>query len=217
MMENSSIPPLRPINFFHLHVDCFRIDSSFPGINAKNKKKYLLPSTADLCDDWSFAEVALGWNQEGIESYISVDQAVGRLAYPNIRQGDSVELFFDTRDVKTSGFNTRFCHHFFALPEAVEGVQTGEITHFRNEEESHELCDPKEILIKSASTSTGYLIQLFIPRSCLHGYEPEQFDRLGFTYRINRSSGPPQHFSVTTDDYALEQQPSLWSSVKLIP
>lgn len=199
---------LTPINFFQLQVDCHQVEKITP----KNRHKYLLPLTSDLCGDWPFAEVAMGWNRDGLELSISVDQAVQRVSYPN---GDSVELFFDTRDVKTSGFNTRFCHHFFFLPEAVEGQQAGEITRFRGEE-THELCDPNELAVKAALKSSGYMMLLFIPRSCLHGYDPDQFGRLGFTYRINRASGPPQHFSVVSDDYSIEQHPSLWSSVRLV-
>ncbi len=206
---------LTPINFFQLQIECPKVESGFPKIAAKNRQKYLLPQTSDLCAEWPFAEVAMGWNPEGIEVFVSVDQAVHRVSFPNVAQGDSVELFFDTRDVKTSGFNTRFCHHFFFLPEAVEGQQAGEITRFRGEE-THELCDPSELLVKASLKASGYTLQLFIPRSCLHGYDPEQFARLGFTYRINRSSGPSQHFSVISEDYTLEQQPSLWSSVRLV-
>lgn len=207
--------PITPINFFQIGVECLKLESGFPKISAKNRQKYLLPNTSELCAEWSFAEVAMGWNSEGVEFFISVDQAVHRVAYPNITQGDSVELFIDTRDVKTSGFNTRFCHHFFFLPEAVEGQQAGEITRFRGEE-THELCDPSELSVKASLKSSGYTLQIFIPRSCLHGYDPEQFNRLGFSYRINRSSGPPQHFSVVSDEYTIEQQPSLWGSVRLI-
>ena len=59
-------------------------------------------------------------------------------------------------------------------------------------------------------------LQIFIPAECLHGYDPEQFDRLGFSYRINRYALPPQHFSVVTKEYQIEQQPSLWSHMRLV-
>jgi hypothetical protein len=204
--------PLTPIHFFQIGVDCHRVEGR---LTAKNWQKYGLPLTSELCGEWAFAEVALGWSVEGIDAFISVDQPVHRVAYPNVTQGDSVELFFDTRDVKTSGFNTRFCHHFFFLPEAVEGEQAGEISRFRGEER-HELCDPKELVVKASLKPSGYTLQIFIPRSCLYAYDPDQFDRLGFTYRINRASGPPQHFSIVSEDYAIEQQPSLWSSLRLL-
>lgn len=201
---------ITPINFFQLSFDCLFVK---PGsLNAI--KEHRLPDLSDLCSEPYFAKLAMGWNKEGLEFFIEVGQPVRRSNYPDVMRGDSVELFIDTRDVKTAGFNTRFCHHFFFLPEAVDGHVAGEITRFRTED-VHELCNPKELRVKTLVKSHNYTQQITIPASCLVGYDPEQFDRLGFSYRINRPDGPPQHFSVVTDDYQVDQQPSLWSSVKL--
>ncbi|MFQ5729983.1 MAG: sugar-binding protein, partial [Waddliaceae bacterium] len=158
---------------------------------------------------------AMGWKKEGIEFLFKVDKKFEEAFYPDVVRGDSVEIFIDTRNVKTSGYNTRFCHHFFFLPEAVEGHQAGELTHFRTED-VHELCDPSELKIKAQVKTNQYTLHIWIPRECLYGYDPEPFDRLGFSYRINRPYWESQHFSVVTEDYQLEQQPSLWSSLRLV-
>jgi len=208
--------PITPINFFQICLDCFYVE---PGIlqNLAEKKNqnYGLPDLSSLCADDNFADVFMGWNEGGFEIIFKVKKKFEEAYYPDVTKGDSVELFFDTRDVKTSGYNTRFCHHFFFLPEAVEGYQKGEKTHFRSED-SHELCDPSELKLKSVLKNKEYILYLEIPKSCLFGYDPEQFGRIGFTYRINRPRFQSQHFSVVTEDYQLEQQPSLWSSAKLI-
>lgn len=200
---------LSPVNFFQLHVDCHYAPKGISG------KKYDLPNTSQLCAEEYFAKVALGWNEQGIECYVEVNQPFQQSYYPDVTRGDSVELMIDTRDVKTSGYNTRFCHHFFFLPEPLEGVQAGELTRFRTEDK-HELCDPKDLKVKSQISSRSYSMKIFIPGHCLVGYDPEQFDRLGFTYRINRCHKESQHFSVVTRDYQIEQQPSLWATLKLI-
>lgn len=217
MFEETPIA-LSPINFFQISADCYSLPptkKSFPLLSGQNYQKYLLPNTSALCSEENFADIALGWNQEGIEAFVNIKRKYEQAYYPEVTVGDSVELFFDTRDVKTSGNNTRFCHHFFFLPESVEGHFAGEITRFRTED-THELCDADELKVKVQLKDNSYQLQLFIPARCLVGYDPEQFDRLGFTYRINRSAGGPQHFSVTSAEYQLEQQPSLWSSLKLI-
>lgn len=210
--------PISPVNFFQISADCHYLPKkgkdAFPLINPKNYSHYLLPDTSSLCSESSFASVALGWNEGGIEAFIQVQRPFKEACYPEPERGDSVELFIDTRDVKTAIFNTRFCHHFFFLPEALEGVLAGEITRFRTED-VHELCDSKELKVKSDIQKKNYSLNILIPAHCLHGYDPGQFDRLGFTYRINQSGGDPQHFSVVTEDYAIEQQPSLWSSLNL--
>jgi hypothetical protein len=200
---------LSPINFFQLRLEGHHASN---GITAK---KYLLPNTADLCQEEHFAKVFFGWNAQGLEFLVEVASPFKISSYPDVTRGDSVELMIDTRDVKTSGYNTRFCHHFFFLPEPLEGIQAGEITRFRTEDK-HELCDSLELSVKSDVKSKSYTMKIFIPAHCLVGYDPEQFDRLGFTYRINRSQGDPQHFSVVSQEYQIEQQPSLWSTIKLV-
>ena len=206
---------ITPVNFFQLNFDCHYLPTGFPRLGSGNIKKYTVPSTSDLCSEPSFAHLAFGWNKEGLEFYIQVNQPARKSNVSEITKGDSVELFIDTRDVKSAGFNTRFCHHFFFLPEMAEGQGAKEKTHFRTEDR-HELCDPKDLKVKALLKHNAYVLQIFIPSQCLYGYDPEQFDRLGFTYRINRPNGPSQHFSVVSEDYQVDQQPSLWSSVKLV-
>lgn len=213
MFQEEEIPlELRSINFFALQTDIRYLNGKelVPDL-----KKNRLPDTSVLCDEFSFAQIAMGWHEEGLGFQIEVNQPYQRSSSTQIENGDSIELLIDTRDVKTSGFNTRFCHHFYFLPKNDEGLLCGEITHFRTEDR-HPHCDPSLLVLKSEFSSRSYKCKIFIPSECLHGYDPNQFTRLGFTYRINRVGGGPQHFSVVGDEYQLTQQPSLWSSLRLI-
>ena len=108
-----------------------------------------------------------------------------------------------------------FATIFFFLPQAVEGIQAGEITRFRTDD-GHELCDPGELHLKSEITKLKYILKIFIPSNCLNGYDPGECNHLGFSYRVNRYGGMPQHFSVVSDEFAFEQQPALWSRADLI-
>lgn len=212
-MENNI--PFTPVNFFHLSLDCLRLPKSKKGdfaLTSKNYRNYLLPDTSSLTGDDYFTEVALGWSPEGLEIFAFIEGSYSRSVYPQLEKGDSLEVCIDTRDVKTSGYNTRFCHYFFFLPEAVEGRQAGELTKFRTED-AHELCNSSDLIVKSTLKAGKYFLQCLIPAHCLHGYDPEQFDRMGMTYRINRAGAASQHFSVTSEDYKFQEQPSLWSTV----
>ncbi len=211
MFESESFS-LNPVEFFALSCDCLAL-SQFD--RAPSVTHHLLPSTHDLSGQEVFAKLAIGWSEEGIGATVQIDQRASVSHYPLIEKGDSVELFFDTRDVKTSGFNTRFCHHFFFLPHAVDGINKGEKTHFRTEDQ-HPLCDPEALQCQVQLKKNGYQLSIFIPAPCLHGYEPRQFNRLGFTYRINRHGAESQHFSVVSQDYKIEEQPSLWASLVLV-
>ncbi len=200
---------LNPIHFFSISADCNYIDKDFPSLS-----EGILPATDQLTGEESFAKVSMGWNEKGIGLLIVVSQAAKKSCFPKVEEGDSVELFFDTRDLKTAGFNTRFCHHFYFLPNEVEGQYKGEKTHFRTED-SHPLCDPSFLICQTELKKKEYKMKIFIPSHCLYGYDPKQLNRLGFTYRINRYGGAPQHFSVMTQEYHIEQQPSLWASLVL--
>jgi hypothetical protein len=209
------IAPLSPVNFFQFQIDCHRLEKSLSTLSQDKLKTYFLPDLSPFCAEHPFADVFAGWSLDGFEVYISVLQPFQKCTFPDVTRGDSFELFLDARDVKTSGFNTRFCHHFYFLPESIEGQSTGEITRFRTED-VHELCDPRALKINTTFKKSGYAMHIFIPAHCIYGYDPEQFDRLGFSYRINRPEGHSQHFSASTEEYQIEQQPSLWSSMRLV-
>lgn len=214
MFDNDGFS-LSPIQFFQMSVECHRLKNKFPSLSKVKGKFYEMPDTSALMNGSSFATVSMGWNFDGIEVYIVVEERITKCSYPDVSNGDSVELFFDTRDLKTSGHNTKFCHHFFFLPEAIDGHLTGEITKFRTED-AHELCSPDDLNVKVKKSATGYALEIFIPAQILHGFDPEQFDRMGFSYRINRAGDKPQEFSASSEEYQVEQQPSLWSSLKLV-
>lgn len=202
---------LTPINFFAIGWDCQKLPTKKSTLSFST---HSLPDTSDLCQDYPFAQVAMGWHPDGLAFSVQVDQPFSKSVFPEIQKGDSVELMIDTRDLKSAGFNTRFCHHFYFLPQIAEDHLCGEITHFRTEDQ-HPLCDPQHLACKTQLNGRNYKMTIFIPSDCLFGYEPNQFDRLGFTYRINRVGGKPQHFSVSSHDFQIDQQPSLWASVKL--
>jgi hypothetical protein len=210
MSENEAFS-LNPVQFFALSCDCHYLSKKeqVPSLTSD-----ALPSTQRLTREEQFAKVAIGWNEEGIAVQVQVNQPASESFHPEVEEGDSVELFLDTRDLKSAGFNTRFCHHFFFLPQSVEGVTKGEKTHFRTEDR-HPLCDSQALYCQTQLRKNHYQMKIFIPTECLYGYDPKQFGRLGFTYRINRHKGEPQHFAVVSQDYQIDQQPSLWGSLIL--
>ncbi|MCH9627228.1 MAG: hypothetical protein S4CHLAM2_08630 [Chlamydiales bacterium] len=197
--------PLAPVHFFQIQADCL--------YGKRVGDKHVLPDLSALTGQKSFAYLFLAWNEGGVRLRIEVEGSFTEPDFPNFQTADSIELFFDTRDVKTSGFNTRFCHHFYFLPIAVQNngdsIQAGEVTRFRTEDR-HELCDASQLEIKKVKTGK---FDILIPAECLHGYDPSQFNRLGFTYRINRINGASQIFSAHDEDFSIEQQPSLWASL----
>lgn len=213
-MQNSIESPLNsfdllPVNYFPLEFDC-RYSAG-----RKLTQNHKVPSTASLLCEEDFADFSLGWNEEGIAVFAAVGKPLEQSVYPDPEYGDSIEIFIDTRDIKSAGFNHRFCHHFVFLAEPVDGNQAMEATRFRTED-VHELCNPEDLEVKTFCKRSSYNMSIWIPASCLHGFDTRQFKRLGFTYRINRSGGDAQHFSIHTAEYQIDQNSALWSTMRLV-
>ncbi|MEZ5314976.1 MAG: hypothetical protein R3E91_02020 [Chlamydiales bacterium] len=196
------------MDFFQIRANCL--------YGKTISKQHLLPNLSQIYGLSFFADLYMGWSEEGISIEVEMTERFNQPKFPDFKIADSIELFYDTRDIKTTGYNTRFCHHFYFLPEPVENngswVQAGEITKFRNEDK-HELSDQDNLKIKKIKNGQ---FRIFIPSKSLYGYDPLQFPRLGFTYRINRLNNDSQCFSADDRHFMIEQQPSLWASLRLV-
>jgi hypothetical protein len=205
------LPSLCPVQFFGISVDCLFLGKG----SLKVDKQYLLSSTSDLLDEEVFADLYAAWNFEKMFFLIDVHVPFQTLGEGDLRKGDSVELFIDTRDLKSKGTISRFCHHFVFYPAEMQGFYGREATRFRNED-VHRLCHPEDLNVIPKIKSKSYSLEIEIPAHCLTGFDPMSFPRLGFTYRINRSNGTPQHFAVSSEEFVIEQHPATWGTLKLI-
>ncbi len=205
------LPSLCPVQFFSISSDCLFLGKGV----LKKDKRYLLASTTDLLSEESFADVYAAWNFDQLSFFIDVHVPFQGLAEADLSKGDSVELFLDTRDLKTKGVISRFCHHFVFYAAGLQGFYGRECTRFRGDD-VHRLCHPEDLMVKPVVKEKGYTLAIDIPASSLTGFDPMSFPRLGFTYRINRTGGPSQQFAVSSEEYAIEQHPATWGTLKLI-
>jgi len=194
------LPALSPVQFFSLSWDC----PYYKGTGFKANDDTRLPAVEDLCAEEAFADLFMAWNEEKLALEVRVRSRT---------EGDSVELFFDTRDLKTKSHLSKFCHHFLFMPDSLEGVYGREITRFYNDE-MHRLADPDELQVLVEGKESSYTLKIEIPATCLFGYDPLQFPRIGFTYRINRAGAPAQHFAISSEEFSIEQQPALWATLQ---
>jgi len=199
------VPPLSPMHFFRMNAEIRQ--------GKKASKKYL-PDTSNLLGEEQFAEVGVSWERAGLYVHLHASKKFEEASYPKYTEGDAFELYIDTRDMKDSGFPTRFCHHFLILPQEVQGIRALELTRFRTED-SHPLCDPHKIEISFSAGSRDYFLDIFLPADILHGYDPDSFDRLGLTYTVHRPKHGSQNFSVSSHYVTIAQNPSLWASCRL--
>ena len=207
-----TLDPLLPIDFFSIGID---LPYGKDSVKKAFRPSFQLPDLTHHLAEEKFADVSLFWNEEGLVGEVDVQKPFEESFFPEYAQGDSIELFIDTRDRKVAGFATRFCHHFVFLATPVLGIQAQEMSRFRSED-SHALCDSSQIGVNVTYGKKEYKLRFFLPSSCLHGYEPQTFSRLGFTYKINRYKGSSQHFSVSSQYFDIMQHPNLWSHLHLV-
>jgi len=177
-------------------------------------KKNKLPDFSKIFDFSSFADFYMGWTELGLHFRADVFQSTVSVSFPRIEEGDSVEVFIDTKNLKSVRTTHAFCHHFYFLPESVEGVAGQEITHFRTEER-HPLCTPSDLQCKAHRLPDRYELEFFIPSNCLFGYEPEVGKTLGFCYRINSKEAESQYFGLSNRTPHIELYPYLWPTLRL--
>lgn len=200
--------PLSPSYFFNFHLTCSKWNRGF-------EKKHLLPALCKLDGKSPFATVSIGWEQEGLHVQVEVLQDEIKVFYPDIQKGDSIELFIDTKNLKSAKTSHSFCHHFFFLPEPIEGIDRGEITRFRTED-THPLCMKEDLECTIEHTKKGYTASIFIPERCLTGFQGEKNTKIGFGYRVNSSIELPQLFAIPKDTMVAEQYPYLLAEMQFV-
>src|SRR3989344_8850257 len=151
------VPSLSPVLFFEI------LSFSLYARGAlKPEKEYLLPSTAELLAEEPFADVYAGWNVDKISFYLIVHVPFQKVPEADLRRGDSFEVFIDTRDLKTKGVVSRFCHHFVFFPVEVQNFFGREVTRFRNED-THRLCHPEDLIVSPDIGGQSYSLLVVIP------------------------------------------------------
>ena len=190
----------------------------FFNVSTKVRKKVgrltYLPDMSGYLNEKAFGRIAVVWSPGGLTLHVHVKKSLEESLYPKYRDSDSLEIFLDTRDLKNAQSVHRFCHHFVFLPEEVDGVQAQEVTRFRSDE-THELAASELFVVQVKVGKRDYEMEIHIPKEAMHGYDPTEFKRLGFAYRLNRMNGDPQHFNLSSRFFSLEKHPGLWATLIL--
>lgn len=205
------VAPLSPACFLHVGVEIPK-EEGFK----KNpyQKPYLLPSFSELLDQESFAQVAMCYSNKGVWIAVEVEKSFEEVFFPKVEQGDGIEIFIDTRDVKSVGSMHKFCHHFIFLPKPVTDFMACEVTRLRVED-SHPLADPSLLHVNATFSKNSYEMRIFIEADALYGFDPDQTHRIGFAYKIHRYKKSTQDFSLSSQDVQIEKYPQLWASITL--
>jgi hypothetical protein len=208
MFENLSA--LNLLNFFNTEMDIFE----FENFSKLKNKKYKLQNFSKYLNQEDIVDSYIAFNKNGLYFHFDVDHPFTKSTYPEIKTGDSIELFIDTRNLKTKGYITKFCHHFVFFIEEIQNFKAKEITKF-SANDMHKICDAN--LLKSSVTlkKNSYSIDITLPKECLYGFDIDNFSKIGFCYRVNRYLKNSLNFNVSNSEHNIERSFHLFPSLNL--
>ncbi len=181
--------------------------------------EYLAPPLIEVEDEDPIADVYWGWNDDGFYAAFDVPD---RRTLPHCDpkhwwKRDGLRLCVDTRDGRDNKRATRFCHFFYLLPTG--GGTRGKAPLVGMHRMSRAKEPPAEqnlSLIKVAAhvERTGYSVEVAIPGSCLHGWNPAEHPRIGIFYKVKDTQLGSQHLSLD-DELGWNVDPSTWATAVL--
>ena len=206
--------------FFSFSFPC-RHRQSPPVIDGNLKDwddSFRIPDLMGMEERPSFAQLYMGWDDDGLYFAVEVpDKTQYKIDPKNYWQADCLELWIDTRDMKDAHRANRFCHHFFFLPggSGRDGKSPiGRQTTIDKAREQAPPCPEDSIEVGLKRLKRSYRMEIALPATGLNGFEPHEFEHLGFNYTLRDSDFGLQSWSVGRD-IPVVHDPSTWGSVQL--
>jgi len=128
------------------------------------------------------------------------------VAWPEYQKKEAILLFLDTRPSLKSRILQRYCHEFLLLPEAVEGVQTKEITKFHGYE-TRPLIRDNVLAVSKDQHKKLRQCHIKVPLEALFGWE-EETKEFSFAFSYFSETKEPVHFPIPKS--VPERIPYIW-------
>ena len=204
--------------FFNVEFSCpFRANSPVIDGDLKDWDAHsLVPELVSVAGKEPFAEMFMAWNDDGLYFAIQVKGKSNLEVQPRRPlRGDGLQIWVDTRDVRTAHRASRYCHHFCFLPKGGSKGAVGRQLRIRRARAQGRLCEPGKLSVASRILKTGYRMEIHVPASVLTGFDPEENSRLGFTYLLKDKKLGRQAWS-SEEVLPVAYDPSLWGTADLI-
>ena len=218
-MSNSIVAQVPKNLLFRYRIACQHFES-------KPTSKFVLPETHALPElgafenQRKFADVRVGWSEEGL--FISADVTGKTQALwcreTQLLESDGLQVWVDTRDTHNVHRASKFCHWFLLLPsgggEANDQPVASMLKINRTKDDSPTINRFK-IEVEAKIRKNGYRLTAFITGKSLNGWDPNDHRNLGFNYAaIDRELG--WQTLAIGPELPISEDPSLWQSLQLI-
>ena len=207
--------PIPPSALFGFSVRCPPAgDIEIDGVLDDWPANSLLPDLFDLQDRARPAEVRIAWSPEGLWFALRVEDRKSRPKSSDTK-GDQIELYIDTRDVRTVHRPGRHCHRFRIMPRGPR--RPAKIAQYAipRPTASPPDADLGVVTLASVAEKSFYTVEGHLPASVLNGYDTEVTRRMGIAYHLTDT----EHGDFTwPHDPTLPTvlNPSFWAVLELV-
>lgn len=180
-----------------------------------------LPSPVEMEGKSPWWHLSIAWRPSGLALSLDVMDPAGPSRFdPDSPQlSDGLQLWIDTRGTREIHRATRFCHRFLirAIPDPSSksvGTLIEQATIHRAVADAPK-TDLSLVKARAGRAKGGWWLDLDLPASSLHGFDPETNPRLGFLYCLMSAERGDQFLTVGRD-FPIGEDPSLWCSLDLL-
>ncbi|MDE2999282.1 MAG: hypothetical protein OXU79_09430 [Gemmatimonadota bacterium] len=179
-------------------------------------RRFRMPDLMALDGREAFADVYAAWSERGLYFAVNVRKAAGaNVDRRQPLQGDGMQIWLDTRNVRNAHRASRYCHHFYFLPATGRAKQGGGQTRIRRARAHSRMCESSELPVACDASGTGYRMEVHLPAKALTGFDPDENSLLGFTYLLqDRRQG--RQWWTADEPLPVSYDPSLWGTIELV-
>jgi hypothetical protein len=218
-MSNSIVSQVPKNLLFQYRIACKKFDGK-PNSKFTLSEAHQLPHFGEFENQASFANVRVGWNEEGLFVFAEVsgkDQSLW-CRDTQLLDSDGIQIWIDTRDTHNVHRASKFCHWFMLLPtgggERNESPMASMLKINRSKEDSPQINRFK-LEVDAKISKRGYRLTSFIPGKALHGWDTSDHRTIGFSYAVVDRELGWQTFAIGPD-LPIMEDPSLWQSLQLV-
>jgi len=167
-------------------------------------------------------DVFLGWTQQGLYLALQVFDPHIETAPANAWwwTRDNVELFLSTHPVAADQVSYDLnCHQFFVVPKDSTVADAAVVGQWHRDGDAlkDNLIPDPDIHKAVKILPDRYIVELFIPASALHGYDPSREPVLAFNLHVRDFTNAADFFWSAPKSSRTELRPNTWGALYLDP